>query len=117
MQKRQNSVAGLAPLGTSEPSKQIEHRATATVLALVRKEPAAPASKKPPIRLSSVGGPEQRSGHAPLTETFVGSVQTARARARQVINEVAPAGYIRIVEGWQQLADGQVQFTVRRLAR
>jgi hypothetical protein len=115
MQQPENSVAELASIGNSEPSTQVEPHPAATVLALVRKRRGAPARERPPIEFSRVSGPQQRLGPPPLTEIFLGSVETARARARQVINEVPPPGCIRIVEGWRQLADGQVQFTIRRL--
>jgi hypothetical protein len=116
MQKQENSIAELAAISTSEPRKQAERYPTATALALVRKRSRAPARERPPKELSRLSPPQERSG-VPLTEIFLGCVETARARARQIISEVPPAGCIRIVEGWQQLADGQVQFTIRTLPR
>ena len=80
---------------------------TGTVLRLFRNRTA----ETPP--LSSAEG----SKRPPITETFLGSVGAARAKARQIINEPQRTGYTRIVEGWQQLPDGNVQFTIRTLLR
>src|SRR4051794_29155236 len=55
------------------------------------------------------------SKRRPITETFLGSLEAARAKARQIISEPRATGYTRIVEGWQQLPDGNVQFTIRTL--
>src|SRR3954466_13958740 len=57
----------------------------------------------------------KRSKRPPTTETFRRSVAAAPPKARQIIGETRPAGYTKIVEGWQQLADGNVQFTIRTL--
>jgi len=114
MQKRENTITGRGVLGSTQPSKQVEDHPAATLVALVTKRPGAPARERLP---NDLGRPQERLRAPPLTEIFLGSVESARARARQVINEVPPAGYIRIVEGWQQLADGHVRFTIRRLSR
>ena len=79
---------------------------TGTVLRLFRNRTA----EKP--TLSAKG-----SKRPPITETFLGSLEAARANARQIISEPRATGYTRIVEGWQQLPDGNVQFTIRTLLR
>jgi hypothetical protein len=57
------------------------------------------------------------SKRPPITEIFLGSLEAARAKARRIISEPRATGYTRIVEGWQQLPDGNVQFTIRTLFR
>jgi hypothetical protein len=54
---------------------------------------------------------EDRSSH----ETVTLPLQEARFKARQLLNERPAASYVKIVENWRQLPDGQIQFTVRRL--
>jgi hypothetical protein len=48
-------------------------------------------------------------------ETIALPLQEARFRARQLRNECPGADYVKIVENWRQLPDGQIQFTIRRL--
>jgi hypothetical protein len=48
-------------------------------------------------------------------ETITLPLQEARFRARQLLNGPPAASYVKIVENWRQLPDGQIQFTVRRL--
>jgi hypothetical protein len=67
-------------------------------------------TERPPL-------PAKGSKRPPITETFSGAVEAARAKARQIINEQSGTGYTRIVEGWQQLPDGNIQFTIRTLLR
>ena len=117
MQEQQNGMAGLGALRTTPQRKNVNRHPTATVLTLVRESPGVVASKSLPKELNRVMRPEAGWGPPPLTETFVGSVEAARAKARQVINEPAAPRYVRVVEGWQQLADGQIQFTIRTLSR
>jgi hypothetical protein len=52
-----------------------------------------------------------------VTQIFKGPVGEARAEARRIIDEVQSGRYVRIVEGWKQLPDGQIQFTIRSLIR
>jgi hypothetical protein len=59
--------------------------------------------------------PTKKARSAPITEIFVGTVEAARQQARQIINEPWTSGYTRIIEGWQQLPDGKIQFTIRTL--
>ena len=50
-----------------------------------------------------------------LHRTFTLSKDDARANARDILREYPAGGYMTIVEGWCQLSDGQIQFTMRRL--
>jgi hypothetical protein len=50
-----------------------------------------------------------------LRRTFTLPVENARAKAREFLREYPSGGYMTIVEGWRQLPDGQIQFTMRRL--
>jgi hypothetical protein len=59
----------------------------------------------------------ERSKRPPITENFLGSVEAARAKAKEIISEPRGRGYTRIVEGWHQHPDGSVQFTIRTLLR
>ena len=77
---------------------------TGTVLRLFR----STTTERPPLH-------PKKPKRAPIIEIFVGTVETARQQARQIINEPWTSGYTRIIEGWQQLPDGQIQFTIRTL--
>jgi hypothetical protein len=48
-------------------------------------------------------------------KTFRLPVETARAKAREILNQFPQGGYSTVVEQWQQLPDGQIEFTMRRL--
>ena len=50
-----------------------------------------------------------------LRKTFTLPLDDARAKAREFHREFPPGGYMTTVEHWQQLPDGQIQFTMRRL--
>jgi hypothetical protein len=50
-----------------------------------------------------------------LRETFVLPLHAARLKARRILDAYPAAGYMTIVEKWQQLPDGQIEFTIRRL--
>ena len=49
-------------------------------------------------------------------ENFRLPLQEARSKARQVLNESPAGGYTTIIENWRQLSDGQIEFTIRRVA-
>jgi hypothetical protein len=99
------SVAPQEPTSTS-----------AVVLTLFPKSTAASARKKRPNAPVRRPSPvlEWQTGYS-ITEIFLGPVEAARAQARLIINEPRATGYTRIVEGWQQLSDGQIQFTIRTM--
>ena len=48
-------------------------------------------------------------------EIFILPVEAARIKAREIIGEFPDDGYTTVVENWQQLPDGLIEFTVRRL--
>ncbi len=48
-------------------------------------------------------------------ETFVLPVETARAKAREILDRFPVGGYATIVERWRKLDDGRIEFTMRRL--
>ena len=50
-----------------------------------------------------------------LRRTFTLPIDDARAKASEILREYPAGGYMTIVEGWCQLSDGQIQFTMRRL--
>jgi len=51
----------------------------------------------------------------PLHETITLPLHEARSKARELLSECSAANYVKIVENWRQLPDGQIQFTIRRL--
>jgi hypothetical protein len=50
-----------------------------------------------------------------LRETFSMPLHAAPLQARKIIDEHPAGRYMKIVETWRQLSDGQIEFTVRRL--
>jgi hypothetical protein len=50
-----------------------------------------------------------------LRETFRLPVETARVKAREILNQFPQSGFVTVVENWPQLSDGQIEFTMRRL--
>jgi hypothetical protein len=51
-----------------------------------------------------------------LRETFTLPLHTARLKARRLLHAYPAAGYLTMIENWRQLPDGQIEFTMRRLA-
>lgn len=50
-----------------------------------------------------------------LRETFTLSIEAARLKAREIIDQFPQGGYMTILEHWRQLPDGQIEFIMRRL--
>ena len=50
-----------------------------------------------------------------LHETFTLSLDDARLKAREILNQNSQDGNMAIVEQWRQLPDGQIEFTTRRM--
>jgi hypothetical protein len=50
-----------------------------------------------------------------MHETFILSLDDARLKAREILDQRPQGGYMTIVEQWRQLPDGQIEFTMRRL--
>ena len=48
-------------------------------------------------------------------ETFRLPVGAARVKAREILDQLPQDSHITIVEHWQQLPDGQIEFTMRRM--
>jgi hypothetical protein len=43
-------------------------------------------------------------------------IEAARRKAREIVDQSPQAGYATVVENWQQLPDGRIEFTVRHLS-
>jgi hypothetical protein len=56
-----------------------------------------------------------RMSVAQKRQIFVLPIDAARIKAREIINEFPQGGYTTVIENWQQLSDGFIEFTVRRL--
>lgn len=48
-------------------------------------------------------------------ETFALPREAARAKARELFRRFPKAAYMTEVESWRELADGRIEFTMRRL--
>jgi hypothetical protein len=54
--------------------------------------------------------------HSDACQKFTLPLEAARRKALETIREqTSDRGYMTIVENWRQLADGQIEFSVRRL--
>ena len=47
-------------------------------------------------------------------ETFTLPLEAARLKVRDILDSEPASGYLDTVEGWRQLADGTIEFTMRR---
>lgn len=56
-----------------------------------------------------------RDGGAWRRETFVLEREEARAKAREWFAKYPKAAYMTEIEFWRELADGRIEFTMRRL--
>ena len=56
-----------------------------------------------------------RMSGARQPEIFKLPIDAARLKAREILNRFPQRGYMTIVENWRQLADGQIEFTIRHL--
>ena len=57
----------------------------------------------------------ERPGGAWRRETYVLSRPEARAKAREWFDLYPKAAYMTEIEFWRELADGRIEFTIRRL--
>jgi hypothetical protein len=49
-------------------------------------------------------------------EIYTLPIEAARHKAREILKQPCPlVGYMTVVEKWQQLPDGQIEFTIRDL--
>lgn len=51
-----------------------------------------------------------------LRESFTLPRDQARSRAREFLDRYPKAAYMSAVESWRELPDGEIEFTMRRLA-
>jgi hypothetical protein len=42
-------------------------------------------------------------------------IESARLKAREILDRIPRAGFVTVVENWRQLPDGQIEFTMRNL--
>ncbi len=56
-----------------------------------------------------------RISGAQQPEIFTLPIDAARRKAREILGQLPRAGATTVVENWRQLADGQIEFTVRHL--
>ena len=56
-----------------------------------------------------------RRDHAFRRETFALPREAAREKARELFRRFPKAAYMTEIESWRELADGRIEFTVRRL--
>ena len=56
-----------------------------------------------------------RMSQKPQPKIFTLPIDAARVKAREILNGCPNAGYMTVVENWRQLADGQIEFTMRHL--
>ena len=42
-------------------------------------------------------------------------IESARLKAREILDQIARAGFVTVVENWRQLPDGQIEFTMRQM--
>jgi len=48
------------------------------------------------------------------SKTFRLPLEAARRKAREIISQLPEDEHVAYVEGWRQLSDGQIEFSVRR---
>ena len=68
-----------------------------------------------PRELASRLAGRRRAGDGYLRETFTLPREKARAKARDFLARYPKAGYMSSVESWRELANGEIEFTMRRL--
>ena len=56
---------------------------------------------------------DQMSGEQ--QELFTLPLESARCKAREIIDQFPQAGFKTVVENWRPLPDGQIEFTMRHL--
>jgi hypothetical protein len=60
--------------------------------------------------------PDRKPDDGYLRETFTLPRDKARSRARDFLSRYPKAAYMSSVESWRELPDGDIEFTMRRLA-
>src|SRR4030095_1668165 len=69
-----------------------------------------------PRDLASRMAGRRKLGDGYLRETFTLPRDKARATARDFLSRYPKAAYMSSVESWRELPDGEIEFTMRRLA-
>jgi hypothetical protein len=54
---------------------------------------------------------DRMSDEQPLTFTL--SLEAARSKAREIIDQPSERGFTPVIEKWRQLPDGQIEFAIR----
>ena len=57
---------------------------------------------------------DRMSDSRPL-EILTLSLDAARRKAREIIGQSPERGFLPVIEKWQQLPDGQIEFAIRHL--
>ena len=76
----------------------------------------APRPRDLASRMASRRTPKTGFEDGFLRETFTLPRDKARDRAREFLNRYPKAAYMSVVESWRELPDGEIEFTMRRLA-
>ncbi len=66
-------------------------------------------------RVQAAGGSSRAASDAWRRETFTLPREEARAMAQDCFVRFPKAAYMTEIESWRELADGQIEFTIRRL--
>ncbi|MBX9646678.1 MAG: hypothetical protein K2X57_06450 [Xanthobacteraceae bacterium] len=67
-------------------------------------------------RMAGRRQPGRKPDDGYLRETFTLPRDKARSRARDFLSRYPKAAYMSSVESWRELPDGDIEFTMRRLA-
>jgi hypothetical protein len=51
--------------------------------------------------------------HTHQSEIFTLPIHAARCKAREIIGQSPRSGFMRVIEKWRQLPDGQIEFAIR----
>ena len=65
---------------------------------------------------SRMAGRRRRGDDGFVRETFTLPREAARTRARDFLTRYPKEAYMSAVERWRELPDGEIEFTMRRLA-
>ncbi len=80
-----------------------------------RRSPSDVARRLGERRDRMPAGATARSSDAWRRETFTLPREEARAMAQDCFVRFPKAAYMTEIESWRELADGQIEFTIRRL--
>ena len=83
-------------------------------MAVERKRPAELAQSLAQ-RARAVRRAREQAASAWRRETFTMPREAAREKAREWFHAFPKQAYMTEIESWRELADGQIEFTIRRL--